>query len=289
MRPLTEFARQADLIEADGAQFQAPTGAVRSTELAPLARALQSLVTRLQEAFRRERRFLSDAAHELKTTVAIQKSTLQVLEQGRVSEDELRHGIARALEDTARTESLVANMLLLASIEYSQRAAGQGAADGDLTVRGNNVALMDSLQQAVDQLAPMTKMKEVAVVFDPACELWAHAAENELNQLWTNLLENAIQHSPPGAQVRIEVGRIDGDWCRVRIVDAGPGIAKEDLPHVFERFYRSDRSRSRLTGGFGLGLSIAKAVVEKNHGTIHIESTPGTGTTVEVRLPAVNA
>ena len=131
MRPLTDFAHQADLIEADGAQFEDPTGTVRSTELVPLARALHSLVSRLQRAFRRERRFLSDAAHELKTAVAIQKSTLQLLEQGKASEEELREGIARALEDTSRTENLVANMLLLASIDYFQRSTGKGAIDNE--------------------------------------------------------------------------------------------------------------------------------------------------------------
>jgi signal transduction histidine kinase len=119
--------------------------------------------------------------------------------------------------------------------------------------------------------------------------LRVRASEFELNQLWINLLENAIQHSPLGGRVKIEVGRIEGSACRILIADQGPGISSEDLPHVFERFYRSDRSRSRLTGGFGLGLSIARAVVEKNHGAIQIESMLQAGTRVEVRLPAAQA
>jgi signal transduction histidine kinase len=89
--------------------------------------------------------------------------------------------------------------------------------------------------------------------------------------------------------VKVEISRIEGSACRILIADAGPGISSEDLPHVFERFYRSDRSRSRLTGGFGLGLSIAKAVVEKNRGAIQIENMPQAGATVEVCLPAVDA
>jgi signal transduction histidine kinase len=284
MRPLTDFAHQADLIEADGAQFEEPAGTVRSTELVPLARALHSLVTRLQQAFRRERRFLSDAAHELKTAVAIQKSTLQLLEQGKASEEELREGIACALEDTSRTESLVANMLLLASIDYSQRSTGKGAIDNEVPLHLN-----ESLQHAIDQLVPMAKMRSVSVVFDSCCDLRVRAPEYELNQLWINLLENAIQHSPLGGEVKVEISSIEGSACRILIADAGSGISSEDLPHVFERFYRSDRSRSRLTGGFGLGLSIAKAVVEKNHGAIQIENMPQAGTMIEVRLPAVDA
>ena len=284
MRPLTDFARQADLIEADGAQFEVPASSVRGTELAPLARALHSLVTRLQQAFRRERRFLSDAAHELKTAVAIQKSTLQLLEQGKPSEEELREGIARALEDTLRTESLVANMLLLASIDHSLQSTGKDADDD-----GVSRDLNESLQHAIDQLVPMAKIKSVSVLFDACYSLRVRASEFELNQLWINLLENAIQHSPLGGRVKIEVGRIESSACRILIADQGPGISSEDLPHVFERFYRSDRSRSRLTGGFGLGLSIARAVVEKNHGAIQIESMLQAGTRVEVRLPAAQA
>ena len=284
MRPLTDFAHQADLIEADGAQFEVPASSVRGTELAPLARALHSLVTRLQQAFRRERRFLSDAAHELKTAVAIQKSTLQLLEQGKPSEEELREGIARALEDTLRTESLVANMLLLASIDHSLQSTGKDADDD-----GVSRDLNESLQHAIDQLVPMAKIKSVSVLFDACCSLRVRASEFELNQLWINLLENAIQHSPLGGRVKIEVGRIEGSACRILIADQGPGISSEDLPHVFERFYRSDRSRSRLTGGFGLGLSIARAVVENNHGAIQIESMLQAGTRVEVRLPAAQA
>jgi signal transduction histidine kinase len=284
MRPLTDFARRADLIEADGAQFEEPASSVRSTELVPLARALHSLVTRLQQAFRRERRFLSDAAHELKTAVAIQKSTLQLLEQGKASEEELREGIARALEDTSRTESLVADMLLLASIDYSQGSAGESAVDNRAPL-----GLNESLQHAINQLVPMAKMKSVSVVFDPCCDLRVRAPEHELNRIWTNLIENAIQHSPFGGEVKVEISSIEGSMCRVLITDAGSGISSEDLPHVFERFYRSDRSRSRLTGGFGLGLSIAKAVVEKNYGAIQIESMPQDGTIVGVRLPAAEA
>lgn len=284
MRPLTDFAHQADLIEADGTQFEEPAGAVRSTELVPLARALHSLVSRLQQAFRGERRFLSDAAHELKTAVAIQKSTLQLLEQGKPSEEELREGIARALEDTSRTESLVANMLLLASIDYSLRSTDMGAVDNEMPLRLN-----DSLQHAIDQLVPMAKLRSVSVVFDSCCDLRVRAPEYELDQLWINLLENAIQHSPPNGKVQVKIRRIEGSACRIVIMDAGLGISGEDLPHVFERFYRSDRSRSRLTGGFGLGLSIAKAVVEKNHGEIQIDNMPQAGAMVEVRLPAVDA
>ena len=278
MRPLTEFAHRADCIEADGPRYEQPIGEVHSAELVPLARALHRLVDRIQAAFQRERRFLSDAAHELKTAVAIQKSTLQLLEQGTLSDREYREGIARALEDTARTEHLVADMLLLSSIEQAQRVEDAKSASG--------ASLNETLLSAIDRLASVAKMKSVSLEFDPAQDVRLDGRQSELSQLWVNLIENAIQHSPSGAKVVI-ASTMNGDRvCRIHIEDFGSGIASQDLPHVFERFYRSDSSRSRLTGGSGLGLSIAKAVVEKYHGTIAIESAPAEGTRVEVCFPA---
>lgn len=278
MRPLTQFAARADQIQADGSRFEQPIAEVQSAELIPLARALHRLVDRIQAAFQRERRFLSDAAHELKTAVAIQKSTLQLLEQGRLGEQEYRDGIARALEDTARTERLVADMLLLSSIEQAERSEDANTPP--------SAALNDTLHAAIDRLASIAKMKSVSIDFQPTQNIRVRARDSELSQLWVNLLENAIQHSSSGSRVLIAAERNGGNTCRVRIQDYGSGIAADDISHVFERFYRSDTSRSRLTGGFGLGLSIAKAVVEKNHGTIAIDSAPDAGTKVDVCLPA---
>jgi signal transduction histidine kinase len=280
MRPLTEFAEQADLIEADGSRNEQPIGEVHSAELIPLARALHRLVDRIQAAFQRERRFLSDAAHELKTAVAIQKSTLQLLEQGTLSDREYREGIARALEDSARTERLVADMLLLSSIEQAQRTE---------SAAGTSASLNETLLSAIDRLASIAKMKSVSIDFKPAVDVRINAREPELSQLWVNLIENAIQHSSSGSRVVIATETNGSRDCKVRIEDSGSGIASSDLAHVFERFYRSDSSRSRLTGGFGLGLSIAKAVVEKNRGTISIQSEITKGTKVEVCLPSGTA
>ena len=282
MRPLSEFANQADLIEADGAGVEESMEIVHSSELVPLARALHRLAGRVQIAFQRERQFLSDAAHELKTAVTIQKSTLQLLEQGTPREEDYREGIARALEDTARTERLVADMLLLSSIEHAQRT--EGAA-----VPWPTANLNDTLLVVIDRLTPLARMRSVSIEFQPTESVRVEARESELDELWMNLLENAIQHSPRNSKIVVEVDSTGGGDRRVRIVDFGSGIPNRDLPHVFERFYRSDSSRSRLTGGFGLGLAIARAVVVKNHGTIHIQSVSNEGTTVEVTFRAASA
>jgi len=279
MAPLIEFAARADKIQAARAEFELSPGTLRSAELVPLGRALQSLAARVQVAFDRERQFLSDAAHELKTAVAIQKSTLQLLEQGKTNEAEYREGIARALEDTARTERLVADMLLLSAIEHSQQAPE----NSDSTSLRSS--LEQSVQLAIDRLQPLAQMNAVILDLKLDGSHCVMGKEPELCVLWTNLIENAIQHSPASSRVAIEVTGAGANGCRVQIADCGSGIAAADVPHVFERFYRSDNSRSRATGGFGLGLSIAKAIVDSLQGSIHVESAPQRGTRVEVILP----
>ncbi len=279
MAPLIELASRADKIQASRAEFELPPGTLHSAELMPLGRALQSLAARVRAAFDRERQFLSDAAHELKTAVAIQKSTLQLLEQGKASEVEYREGIARALEDTARTERLVADMLLLSAIEHAQQSPDSA----------DPISLSSSLEQsvqlAIDRLQPLAQMKAVVIDLKLDGTHCVMGKEPELCVLWTNLIENAIQHSPPSSCVTVELSEAGDNDCRVRIVDCGSGIAAADLPHIFERFYRSDSSRSRATGGFGLGLSIAKAIVDALRGSIHVESVQQRGTSVEVTLP----
>jgi signal transduction histidine kinase len=276
MRPLTDLARYADQIEVDGAEFNGPGDVGGNTELIPLARALAALEDRVRQAFQRERRFLSDAAHELKTAVAIEKSTLQLLEQERPSNEAYRRGVGQAIEDTNRIERLVHDMLLLSSLEHSRQAA---------PATSSLVRVGDSLVSAIEQLTPIAQLRSVSCVFEDKCNARVRGSESDLTLLWSNLLENAVRHSEPGTEVQIEIEDVESR-CRVRIIDNGSGISCVDLPHVFERFCRSDASRSRLTGGFGLGLPIAKAIVEKFDGTIHLSSIPGAGTTVEVTLPA---
>ena len=116
-----------------------------------------------------------------------------------------------------------------------------------------------------------------------------HADPEDLQLVWINLLENAVRYSPEGGSVEVAVERSGDGAAQIVFQDHGVGIAPADLPHVFERFYRGDPSRNRTTGGFGLGLAIAKALVEAYGGTITAESAPGQGTRMMVNLPAESA
>jgi signal transduction histidine kinase len=278
LAPLDELAAQASRITERVWDFGPKSHVSNIAELHPLTRALEGLVSRLKSAFERERSFIDDAAHELKTAVAIQKSTLQVAAQGPENLLEYRKGFDQALSDVDRLEALVRRMLSLASVEGTAYESSFGP-----------VSLEETLQSACEQLTSFVRLREVQIFRHNLvhCSVWGDTGL--LTTLWTSLLENAIQHSPRGTVVMVKTVALNADRCRVSIRDYGEGIAPEALPRVFDRFYRADPSRSRETGGYGLGLAISKAIVERHQGTIVIESIPRQGTTVNVELPSASA
>ena len=276
LAPLDELALSASRIDERSWVFQPSASATSISELMPLSGALQSLVFRLKDAFERERRFVSDAAHELKTAVAIQKSTLQVAANGTQSISDYRRGFEQALSDTDRLEALVLRMLSLASVE--------GSAAEDFFVP---TPLNETLVAACEQVEPLAKLRGIKVGTNGTVTASVRGDAALMTALWVALIENAIQHSPPGSSIDLRAETRGSEQCEVTIRDFGEGIPPKDLPHVFDRFYRADHSRSRGTGGYGLGLSIAKAIVERHQGSVSIESTLGVGTTVLVQLPLV--
>lgn len=278
LAPLDELAAQASRITEHVWDFGPGSHVSNIAELLPLTRALEGLVSRLKSAFERERSFVDDAAHELKTAIAIQKSTLQVTVQGPEDLLEYRKGFDQALADVDRLEALVLRMLSLASVEGSAYEASFGS-----------VSLYETLLSACDQLSPLAELRDVRIDSRNLASCFVLGDAGLLTTLWTALLENAIQHSARGASVAVASFALNARLCMVCIRDCGEGIAPEALPRVFDRFYRADGSRSRETGGYGLGLAISKAIVERHQGTIVIETIPRQGTTVNVELPSASA
>lgn len=276
LRPLRQLAKQAEGISVRNWEFEAP-GPVRATaELAPLVGALERMLGGLRASFQRQHDFLADAAHELKTPVAILKSSLQALLQKPRQAEEYREGAELALEDVGRLESLLARMLQLARAE-------QWATSGAPAVEA--VAVAPTCETARARLMPLARDRAVALRLGEADPVAAVAADpEELELVWTNLLENALRHTPAGGRVTIGCTR-DGAAAVVRVEDTGSGISAAELPGLFERFHRGDASRARETGGFGLGLAICKAIVEAYRGRIEVASDVGRGTCVTVRLP----
>jgi signal transduction histidine kinase len=275
LEPLRQLAALAENVSANSWEFSPPATATQTAELAPLTRALQSVLQRLEHSFQQQRTFVSDAAHELKTAVAVVKSSLQLTGMRQRTPEEYQAGNDRALADTERLEELVGKMLTLARVESASTPVDNPTCD-----------LKQCISKTVAELETFAAVRCVQIaVYDlpaGACSVPLNGEDCAL--VVSNLLMNAIQHSPQHSQVDLRVLAQNGA-VELAVQDHGDGIDPAALPYVFDRFYRGDPSRARTTGGSGLGLAICKAVIEKAAGSITIRSEPGEGTTAAVRLP----
>lgn len=274
LQPLSDLAIAAGGISPPSLSFSVPPSVLRIRELRPLADVLSDAVERLREAFEKEKRFVGDATHELKTAIAVEHSSLQLLMLKRRTEEEYSAGLERLLEDNVRVEALVAQMLLLARLE---EAPGTEVDCLDLGVTAQAVVL---------RLQPVAQIRELELRCACEPQTMVHLAPERAEVLISNLVLNAIQHSHPGTSVEIRVVRCEMGKVALLVTDCGSGIAKEALPHLFERFFREDRSRSRNTGGTGLGLAICRSIVDAARATIGVKSEQGRGTVVTVIFSA---
>jgi len=271
LAPLRELAAEAAGVSADSWNFAPPQRARMVRELAPLTVALETVLTGLEHSFMQQRRFVGDAAHELKTAVAVLKSSLQLLTLKQRTALEYERGIERCQMDCDRLEEAVAKMLTLARVETKTELSSSSSATD----------LAQTLRQVAEQFESMAELKRLRILVSAEDAVMVDVESEQLQLLCSNLLLNALQHSPAGSAIRAVTQKVG----ELAIEDDGDGIAPEDLPHVFDRFYRGDPSRSRNTGGTGLGLSICKAIVSRWQGTIQITSELGVGTRVVVHLP----
>jgi signal transduction histidine kinase len=274
LSPLQELAAIAGRVSARSWDFVPPAAVLRTTELAPIALSIEQLLAGLHQSFDRQRQLTGDAAHELKTSIAVLKSSLQLLSMSPRTTVQYATGLDGLLLDTERMEDLTNRMLTLARLEDTP---------ADFTETGDLAA---ALRIAADRLRPLAERREVLIELnvDTAHPVPIAADDADSEVLCSNLILNALQHSPPHARVTAALSLCDG-LIELRVTDRGEGIPAGALPHVFDRFYRADRSRARTSGGAGLGLSICKAIVERAFGTINIQSTLGAGTEVTVALP----
>ena len=268
--PLSELASAAAKVSDPSLVFAAPASALRIRELQPLATGLTDTLRHLREAFAREQRFVGDAAHELKTAMAVVHSSVQVLMLRPRSPAEYFTGLSRILEDTQRVEALITQMLQLARLEKGSNTTQPP------------VDLASSIDSVLTMLQPIAEHRGVELHVHTSPSLLVRLLPDSADILLSNLVLNAIQHSNRGCTVYVTASRIAEDRIRLEVGDSGSGISAEALPHIFERFYREDTSRSRETGGTGLGLATCKSIVEGAKGTIEAESEQGTGTRIVV-------
>ena len=227
--------------------------------------------------------FVANVSHELKTPITVIKGYIETLLDGALAEqDTARSFLAVAAAQANRLDAIVDDLLTLSRIEDKSSRE---------KVQTSPASARQVLENAVEACAPLAEEKRLQFEVECAPELSAPMNQPLLEQALINLLNNAIAYSPAGSTVRLFCRvskKADGSsLLHLSVSDKGPGIGKEHLPRIFERFYRCDRARSRDMGGTGLGLAIVKHIVQAHNGTVEVESILGKGSTFTITLPGV--
>lgn len=272
LRPIDRITRTAQSTEASDLSrridYHGPPD-----EVGRLARTFDQMVARLQAAFERERRFTADAAHELRTPLSILKGKLEVTLSRSRSPRTYRAALEELSQQVERLIRLSNELLILSRLEVEKH-----------TWVWVPVDLADLLESILEQIQPIAGQNQLHLDVDLQPPLSVVGDLDQLTSLFLNLVDNAVKYTPPGGEVSVH-GWADGDRVWVKIQNTGPGIAAEHLSHLFEPFYRADASRSRHSGGAGLGLAIAQEIAQGHGGMIEAESHPGQGVTFTTVLP----
>jgi len=272
IRPVEDISATALKI-AGGDLSQRINAADTESELGRLAAVLNSTFARLEAAFAHQSRFTSDASHELRTPVSVILSQVQTVLSRERSGAEYREALEACQRAALRMRRLTESLLELARLDAGQQPMKQERFD-----------LARVARDCVELVRPLAAERGLEIKCDlPPTECLGDS--ERIGQVATNLLTNAIHFNREHGEIDIRTHAENGSVI-LSVADTGTGIPAEDLPHIFERFYRVDKSRSRVQGRSGLGLAIAKAIVDAHSGTIGVSSQPGVGSTFNIRLPA---
>ncbi|CCK28825.1 sensor histidine kinase [Streptomyces davaonensis JCM 4913] len=296
LRPLSRVERTAAEIAGGDLSRRVPELAAPHTELGRLSTALNGMLGQLEAAFAaraeseaRMSRFVADAGHELRTPLAGIKGLTDLHRMGALPDrEDVDATMARIARESERLTRLAENMLQLARLDHHALNTATAGQEGPF---GLDLAPTDLRTLAADALHDVRALDPARAVTltgpsgdGPPASSPALADEARLRQVVSNLVGNAVAHTPPGSPVRIGVGTVGGHAV-LEVADEGPGLTPEQCRRIFERFYRADASRNRATGGAGLGLSIVDSLVTAHGGRVEVDSTPGRGAAFRVLLP----
>jgi two-component system OmpR family sensor kinase len=275
LSPIDRITRTAQRISAEDLSQRLGL-TLPDDEVGRLARTFDAMLARLDDAFRRQRQFTADASHELRTPLTVMKGDIGVALNRPRPTGEYRRVLAELEEEVDRLTRLVEDLLLLARADT-----------GRPLLQPESLDLASLLRAVADQVRPLAEARELTLHLQVPDSLPLNGDPDKLIRLFLNLLDNAVKYTPAGGQVTL---RATADGRRppavsVQVTDTGPGIPRDQLEHIFERFYRADESRSRAAGGSGLGLAIARWIAEAHGGRIEVHSEPGHGSTFSVWLP----
>ncbi|WP_263366288.1 sensor histidine kinase [Edaphobacter bradus] len=272
LRPLIELTEQAERI---GTHKLGERLSVIATgdEMERLSLSLNRMISRLEDALDHNRRFSADVSHELRTPLTILKGELEQVVQAPQLPDSMRESVGSSLEEIDRMSKIVENLLTISRLD-------SGA---DAMVR-QTVDLSQLALWTLDQMHLLAEEKQITMRSTHASPALILADPGRIKQVMVNLLDNAIKYTPDHGEINVSVVAAQ-HTAVLEVSDTGIGIPAESLSNVFQRFYRSDKARSRESGGTGLGLSIVQAICNAHGGSVGIQSVEGRGTTVRVELP----
>ncbi|MBI3303376.1 MAG: HAMP domain-containing protein, partial [Deltaproteobacteria bacterium] len=264
--------QEARTIEAQNLSRRLPV-ANPQDEIGQLVDVLNSLFSRLEGAFAQMRQFTADAAHELRTPLAVLRCGMEVVAARARSLEEYQEALGSYIEEVSCLSRIVDNLFTLARADA-----------GSQELKREKVNLGGLLQEVYEQAELMAEAKDLSVSLHADGEVFVGGDRLRLKQLFLNLVDNAVKYTPAGGMIRLAVAHKES-WTEVRVEDNGIGIPMEALPHVFDRFYRVDKAPSLDDTGGGLGLSICQWIAQAHGGKITVQSHVGSGSTFIVSLP----
>lgn len=277
IRPVKDMGTMAKQISISG-DLSSFLPVRRRDEVGELSLSFNQMIGRLREQERLRQEFIANASHELKTPTMAIGSVVEALMAGAVDDPKLRQQFLASLEKMVdRQSSLIKDLLDISRLDTSAPTEYQ-----------DDVNVTQVISESVEQIRTQAEKKNVELVDQEANGRPFHVKGNglQLQRAIINILTNAVKFTPEGGKISISVVQMDGERSvAITVRDTGAGIPSEDIPHIFERFYRGDKSRAREAGGSGLGLAITREIIARHHGTIEVESTVGQGTAFKVNLP----
>ena len=271
LNPVTDMVKTIRQITAENLKLRVKIPGSRD-EIKKLADTFNDMLAKLESSFYAQRKFIQDISHELKTPLTILKGEFEVALQRIRSADEYEDTLLSSLEEVDRISKIVDNLLILVRFDSQE-----------IPFKFQPVELKQLIQGVVNDISVLSNSKNIMIDFTDSDPLPLTADESYLRRVFLNILDNAVKYTPESGAVSIAL-RAQEPYAVIRISDNGPGIVPEELPHIFERFYRGGSS-SRAGSGFGLGLAIAKSIAEAHKGRIEAQSRLGQGTTFNVFLP----